>query len=164
MSPAAHLRAILYLVEIGICSIRISHQRSDEASQELLDDTTLSASFSSSSSVWASSTLPSSSLICFLYCSRSISLITSSHYRLLILALIPFLKHMIWYSILFKEIPYGNSFLASLFRISLPERFNVFTTCCHNQYKLVRRKGIQYISNHQNRGWMLTLPVEHRTR
>ena len=24
-------------------------------------------------------------------------------------------------------------------------------------YKLVRRKGIQYISNHQNRGWMLTL-------
>ena len=38
------MRAILYLVEIGICSIRISHQRSDEASQELLDDTTLPAS------------------------------------------------------------------------------------------------------------------------
>lgn len=47
MSPAAHMRAILYLVEIGICSIRISHQRSDEAFQELLDDTTLPASFSS---------------------------------------------------------------------------------------------------------------------
>ena len=44
MSPAAHMRAILYLVEIGICSIRISHQRSDEASQEFLDDTTLPAS------------------------------------------------------------------------------------------------------------------------
>lgn len=51
MSPAAHMRAILYLVEIGICSIRIIHQRSDEASQEPLDDTTLPASFSSSSSV-----------------------------------------------------------------------------------------------------------------
>ena len=79
-----------------------------------------------------------------------------NYLRLLILALIPFLKHIIWYSILFKEIPYGNSFLASLFRISLLECFNVFTTCCHNQYKLVRRKGIQYISNHENRNWMLT--------
>ena len=50
-----------------------------------------------------------------------------NYLRLLILALIPFLKHMIWYSIIFKEIPYGNSFLASLFRISLPERCTNFS-------------------------------------
>lgn len=53
----------------------------------------------------------------------------------------------------------GFGHLPSLFRISLPERFNVFTTCCHNQYKLVWRKGIQYNLNHQNRGWMLTVYI-----
>ena len=45
MSPAAHMRAILYLVEIGICSIRLSPPRSDAASQVFLDDNTLPAYF-----------------------------------------------------------------------------------------------------------------------
>lgn len=59
---------------------------------------------------------------------------------------------MIWYSILFKEIPYGNSFLASLFRISLPERFNVFTTCVNSWVKRFEAEGIKGLETRPGRG------------